>query len=257
MQKLANLFRGRINRRTYLLGLISLIPSLVMITIVLRILMGDLFWENLVSYDSGFIPLGIIIFLPIYYVSLLSLLVRRLHDIGHSGWLALAFLGPVLAPNLLTIFILILLALFFVPGEERANKYGERPIKGIKFFDAVFNRDNERFLASSLNPVSLAKASMIHHQETKQNQIDKNVKGKITNWIKNNWLKLLLLILFIAVIGGSFYWYELRPSQAKKECYRKIYTNALNLSGFGQEIVNGQLRENEIRYKNCLKEEGF
>ena len=47
--------------------------------------------------------------------------VRRLHDLGHSGWFMLWFLIPLI--NFLVIFYV-----FFAHGEEGNNKYGEQPV---------------------------------------------------------------------------------------------------------------------------------
>ena len=76
-------------------------------------------------------------------------------------------------------------------------------------------------------------------------------KKKNMNIIKK---QLPYLILAIVAVGFLFYWYEWRPSQAKKECYYKTYDNTLDISAFGQKASNDQEKENEARYKNCLKE---
>lgn len=39
-----------------------------------------------------------------------------------------------------------------------------------------------------------------------------------TEWLKNNWLKIVALVIFITAIGGAFYWYELRPAKIKHDC---------------------------------------
>ena len=37
-------------------------------------------------------------------------------------------------------------------------------------------------------------------------------------WLSEHWFKVGLLVTLVASIGGSFYWYELRPNQIKQEC---------------------------------------
>ena len=50
------------------------------------------------------------------------------------------------------------------------------------------------------------------------------------------------------LIVGTFYWYEWRPTQIKKECSRKSQS-AYRLDGFGLTL--------DERYKNCLRNRGL
>ena len=61
----------------------------------------------------------LVMFLFISIIQYFPLAVRRLHDIGYSGWWSLVF--SLTCP----IMILILL---FTPGSEEHNNYGEPPI---------------------------------------------------------------------------------------------------------------------------------
>ncbi len=38
------------------------------------------------------------------------------------------------------------------------------------------------------------------------------------NFLKENWFKILIAVIFVIFIGGVFFWYEWRPAQTKKEC---------------------------------------
>ena len=67
----------------------------------------------------------------------------------------------------------------------------------------------------------------------------------------------LIIGIVLVVLVGAFYWFEWRPSQAKKDCYREIYNSSLDLSAFGDDAVAAQFKENEFKYKNCLKGRGF
>ncbi|MCH7750572.1 MAG: DUF805 domain-containing protein [Planctomycetes bacterium] len=50
----------------------------------------------------------------------ISPIVRRLHDLGFSGWFAVIGLIPYLGQ-------ILWIALFVVPGNNRPNKYGPQP----------------------------------------------------------------------------------------------------------------------------------
>jgi hypothetical protein len=41
-------------------------------------------------------------------------------------------------------------------------------------------------------------------------------------FIKNNWFKLSLLLIIIVMVGGWFYWFQLRPSQMRKKCFEAV-----------------------------------
>jgi len=40
----------------------------------------------------------------------------------------------------------------------------------------------------------------------------------MNNFIKENWFKRGTILVVLIIIGGFFYWHELRPAQIKKEC---------------------------------------
>jgi uncharacterized membrane protein YhaH (DUF805 family) len=71
--------------------------------------------------------LAIYVLFLIYY---LSLIVRRFHDLGKSGWYTLLYLVPVV--NIITLIYLL-----GAKGEEGSNKYGESNI-GQPFWSSVF-----------------------------------------------------------------------------------------------------------------------
>jgi len=63
------------------------------------------------------IAFGLILFIPSIAIS-----VRRLHDIGKSGWWYLIAFIPLLG-------VLVLLIFFVLPSEDRTNRYGVMRIK--------------------------------------------------------------------------------------------------------------------------------
>lgn len=62
---------------------------------------------------------GLILSIPLIWV-LYATYIKRLHDLGKSGWYALVVLIPL-------INLLFILYLGFVPGNTGVNKYGEKP----------------------------------------------------------------------------------------------------------------------------------
>ncbi len=62
---------------------------------------------------------GLILGVPLIWV-LYATYIKRLHDLGKSGWYALVVLIPL-------INLLFILYLGFVPGNTCVNKYGEKP----------------------------------------------------------------------------------------------------------------------------------
>lgn len=151
---LKSLFRGRLNRRNYLLGtiLILIVPvSGILILLLNSFLLtptntGNAPLSGGLQQNRSYIPdptvtipyvitpigvllsvLGTIIGLPF----LASLQVRRLHDVGIGGKAAWLFAIPVLTP-----FMLFYLLLW--PGGKGENRYGTQPSASIRVREDVF-----------------------------------------------------------------------------------------------------------------------
>ena len=112
-------FKGRANRREFW----------SFIFFVFIVALGILFLEMLVAPDTifpnalGGAPLAfwyILCFCPVLSVS-----VRRLHDIDFSAWWVLLTLVPV--------FHIILLLFYLLPGSNRINSYGKEPPENYHF----------------------------------------------------------------------------------------------------------------------------
>lgn len=112
-------FKGRANRKEFWSFMFF----------VFTVSLGLVFLEMLISPDTVFFsalggaPLAvwyIFCFFPILSVS-----VRRLHDIDLSAWWMLLALLPV--------FHVILILFYLLPGSNRANNYGEQPLKDYRF----------------------------------------------------------------------------------------------------------------------------
>jgi uncharacterized membrane protein YhaH (DUF805 family) len=104
-------FKGRSRRKEY--WIFTLFNCLVCIVLMIpymafaRTGIGTFFFILLFSYELASI------------VPLLSCSVRRLHDIGKSGWWLLIYLIPLVG--------LILIVFFALDGEPGANEYGPNP----------------------------------------------------------------------------------------------------------------------------------
>ena len=108
-------FKGRARREEYwMYTLFNGIASLILIMI---------FGGIGVAMDSP----GILFFSYIYFIATfvpsLAVVVRRLHDVGKSGWFLLIGLIPFVGP-------IYLLVLYCTDSEHGANQWGENP-KGI------------------------------------------------------------------------------------------------------------------------------
>ena len=131
---MSKLYGGRIARMNYFLGSLFVAFSWLLLLIVIITLM------HIAAVILGLIDLFATIFLFIYFLLVLvglffsfSLAVRRSHDLGQSGWMALLMFVPVAN-------IIYTLCLLFVKGNNNANQFGPTPTKGIGFIDDLLNR---------------------------------------------------------------------------------------------------------------------
>lgn len=102
----SRLFKGRLNRLNFLFG------NIIMYVVVIALV----FVLNDTSYSIASYTITILYSLSLY--------IRRLHDLGRSGWLILIGLIPII--NFVFLFWLLL-----GKGENNANKYGVPPAKGV------------------------------------------------------------------------------------------------------------------------------
>jgi len=133
MERIKRLFRGRINRVEWVVGnVLVLLPTAA----VGLLQSGTLSILNKTS--DTVLTMALVILLPLGLLALLftlivgvALNIRRLHDLGHSGWTILVAMIPLV--NIVFYFYLAL-----KPGIATSNTYGEPPIKrGV--FSMVFN----------------------------------------------------------------------------------------------------------------------
>ncbi|GAA0328628.1 DUF805 domain-containing protein [Sphingomonas oligophenolica] len=119
-------FKGRSRRLEYLLFWLTFYGALFVLTLV-----GDLLVAIIGPASRGggggpgtlsFMPLGIFALAAI--VPALALSVRRLHDLGISGWWMFIWLVPIIGPLLGWVLSLIII---FIPGPRGENQYGPDP----------------------------------------------------------------------------------------------------------------------------------
>ena len=132
-------FRGRIDRGTFFLGQLALCATVIVI-IGVAVLLSQLLTK---PPEAVVAIVSVIIALPIFLWSV-SLTVRRLHDMGLSGWWYWAHIPFSMAARALAgnEFIILLVAfapeliLLFTPGTHGKNRFdfdggsliGDRPI---------------------------------------------------------------------------------------------------------------------------------
>ncbi len=114
-------FSGRARRKEYWMFTLVYAIILIACTVVDNVL-GTVF-----MMDAG--PLGEIsigygwvytICALVHFIPAMALVVRRLHDLGKSGWFYLIILIPLIG-------VLVLLVFFCFEGQKQENKWGPDP----------------------------------------------------------------------------------------------------------------------------------
>lgn len=108
-------FRGRASRSEYWYWTLFLMPAGATIGGIAAVFIGVSF-EPALNDGSVFDGLVVLLILPFVLPSL-AVSVRRLHDVGMSGWFILVTVIPWLGSLAAIVFGLI-------PGQDHANRYG-------------------------------------------------------------------------------------------------------------------------------------
>ena len=109
-------FSGRARRKEY--WMFVLVQTIVMIGLmILDSVLGLDFELQGISLGYGYLYL---IGLIVHFIPSLAVLVRRLHDVGKSGWFYFIFLIPIIG-------VLWLLVLYCTEGQKQDNKCGPDP----------------------------------------------------------------------------------------------------------------------------------
>ena len=104
--------RGRISRSVYWLSYVLLIS-------ISGVLVGQLLGGEQASFHDVAQAVGPFVILATLYINL-TISVKRLHDVGYSGFLALAMFVPL-------VNIAFTIWLGILPGTAGPNPYGEAP----------------------------------------------------------------------------------------------------------------------------------
>lgn len=108
-------FSGRASRRDCLIYLLLFAIVLGLLGSVIDLVLGKVGVTSENVYDLATAAIGFA-----FMLATLSLVVRRLHDIGYGGQWVLLYCIPGIG----TIVLLILLIL---PGESKRNRFGPKP----------------------------------------------------------------------------------------------------------------------------------
>ena len=109
-------FSGRARRKEY--WMFVLVQTIVMIGLmILDSVLGLDFELQGISIGYGYLYL---IGLIVHFIPSLAVVVRRLHDVGKSGWFYFIFLIPLIG-------VLWLLVLYCTEGQKQDNKWGPDP----------------------------------------------------------------------------------------------------------------------------------
>ena len=109
-------FSGRARRKEY--WMFVLVQTIVMIGLmILDSFLGLDFELQGISLGYGYLYL---IGLIVHFIPSLAVVVRRLHDVGKSGWFYFIFLIPLIG-------VLWLLVLYCTEGQKQDNKWGPDP----------------------------------------------------------------------------------------------------------------------------------
>ena len=114
-------FSGRARRKEYWMFTLVYVIILIACTVLDNVL-GTVFMidggplgEISMGYGWVYTICGLVHFVPG-----LALVVRRLHDLGKSGWFYLIILFPIIGA-------LVLLVFFCIEGQKEDNKWGPDP----------------------------------------------------------------------------------------------------------------------------------
>lgn len=112
---------GRIGRLRYLAYYFSMLVLSYLTLGVLGALFGALATATGATElnPESIMLVASLVYIPILFYGF-AYAVRRLNDIGWSGWLSLLYLVPL-------VNLVIFLLLIVMPGQERTNQYGDAP----------------------------------------------------------------------------------------------------------------------------------
>jgi len=72
-------------------------------------------------------------------------------------------------------------------------------------------------------------------------------------FVKENWFKIVILL----ILASLFFWYEWRPVQIKKECFKKASDFSTETMDKQEGSIDSFDKIYDFMYKNCLRKEGL
>ena len=114
-------FKGRARRKEY--WMFVLVNTIIQIAcMVLDNMLGTVFMMDAGPLGEISLGYGWLYFICtlVHFIPVLGLVVRRLHDVGKSGWFYLIFLIPIIG-------VIWLLVLYCTEGQKQDNKWGPDP----------------------------------------------------------------------------------------------------------------------------------
>ncbi len=117
------LFKGRMNRFNFLKNWLLLMAAFLMVVFSLgENLPDESYYGTFNTVEFSFLIAFFLFAIQLLYIFwfclMLSILVRRWHDIGYGGWLLLVVIPISFIP-------LVFLFPLFLRGDERTNEYGD------------------------------------------------------------------------------------------------------------------------------------
>jgi uncharacterized membrane protein YhaH (DUF805 family) len=152
------LFKGRLRRKDFIIGMLFFFGLgfvyFALLTTWIQLLMPSL-WGQIVAYVSqdmfGSWLLAIpVIFAPIT-VMMLSLITRRLHNLGLPGWIAFLYLFTFVSPfgawhnypllGMHTALLSLFVVMISKKGHPAPNTHGAHPRSTGSFFNRILGRE--------------------------------------------------------------------------------------------------------------------
>ncbi len=120
-------YAGRASRKEYWMTFLWYIVSVIVagiLSVILRIPVGPLYVQDALAWVAYALIILITLYVIGSFLMFLALAVRRIHDIGSSGWWVLVGFIPFIGAIVIFVFTVI-------RGNIGDNKYGPDPIKPI------------------------------------------------------------------------------------------------------------------------------
>lgn len=120
-------FKGRSRRREYWMFLLVVIAAILLAGIVMTVVKGS--FRTQAEFATGFTIWAGFAIVPLI-VPLIAVTMRRLHDLGLSGWWLLVLPIGAAIPAIDALVPFAHLAVMALPGRKGANRFGASPKMG-------------------------------------------------------------------------------------------------------------------------------